>query len=162
MGRSKPPLPYIPEKDVIQEAVDSGANTLKLTLPHKLELCIPVWSKGTPKQFLVHIQQALDAIRQKGLQSALEKTIEDNEEWTKKLTKAIEAYGNYKGKDENPPEKNAVDEATEAIASEKESIDSLIAHVFQLYSNQLTEEARRPWCKIIGEQISVTPWTTYL
>ena len=37
-GRSKPPILYIPEKDVIQEAVDSSANTLKLTLPHKVEL----------------------------------------------------------------------------------------------------------------------------
>ena len=35
-GRSRPPIPYIPEKDVLQEAVDSSANTLKLTLPHKV------------------------------------------------------------------------------------------------------------------------------
>jgi len=84
-GRSKPPSPYITKKDVIQEAVDSGTNTLKLTLPHKVKLRIPVWSKGTPEQFLVNIQQALDAIRQKDLQSALEKAKEDKEEWTKKL-----------------------------------------------------------------------------
>ena len=45
--RSKPPIPYIPEKDVLHKAVDSSANTLKLTLPHKVELCVPVWSKGT-------------------------------------------------------------------------------------------------------------------
>ena len=64
--RSKPPIPYIPEKDVIQEAVDSSANMLKLALPHKVELHVPVWSKGTPKLFLIHIQQALDTIRQKG------------------------------------------------------------------------------------------------
>ena len=41
-GRSNPPIPYIPEKDVIQEAVDSSINTLKLTLPYKVELHIPV------------------------------------------------------------------------------------------------------------------------
>ena len=66
-GRSRPPIPYIPEKDVIQEATDSSTNTLKLMLPHRVELRVPVWSKGTPEQFLVHVQQALDAIRQKGL-----------------------------------------------------------------------------------------------
>jgi len=58
VGRSKPPIPYIPEKEVIQEVIDSSANMLKLILP--MELHIPVWSKGTPEQFLVHIQQALD------------------------------------------------------------------------------------------------------
>jgi len=67
---------------------------------------------------------------------------------------AIEAYGNYKGRDENPPEKKVVDKPTEAIACKKESIESLIAQVFQLYSNLLT-----PWCKILGEQIDVTPWS---
>ena len=83
MGRSKPPIPYIPEKDVLQEVVKSSPNILKLTLPHKVQLCGPVWSKGTTKQFLVHIQQALDAIRQKGLQIALEKGVKDKEECTK-------------------------------------------------------------------------------
>jgi hypothetical protein len=77
VGRGKPPIPYIPKKDVIQEAVDSSANMLKLTLPHKVELHITVWSKGTPKQFLVHVQQALDTIRKKGLQSALDKVKTD-------------------------------------------------------------------------------------
>ena len=80
MGRSKPPIPYIPQKDVIEEEVDSSANMLKLTLPHKVELHNPVWSKGTPELFLVHIQQALDAIRQKGLQTTLEKAIKDKKE----------------------------------------------------------------------------------
>ena len=62
---------------MIQEAVDSSANTLKLTLPHKVELRVLVWSKGTPEQFLVHVQSALDAIRQKGFQAALDKAIKD-------------------------------------------------------------------------------------
>ncbi len=88
---SRPPVPYIPEKDVLQEAVDSSANKLKLILPHKVELCVPVWLKGTPKQFLVNIQQALDAIRQKGLQTALEKVIKDKKECTPKLVEANEA-----------------------------------------------------------------------
>ena len=47
VGRSKPLIPYIPKKDVLQEVVDSSANTLKLTLPHKVELHVPIWSKGT-------------------------------------------------------------------------------------------------------------------
>ena len=42
-GRSKPFIPYIPEKDDLQEAVDSSANTMKLLLPHKVELLVPVW-----------------------------------------------------------------------------------------------------------------------
>jgi hypothetical protein len=75
------------------------------------------------------------------------------------LTTAIEDHGNCKGRDENPPKKKASEKATEAVAHEKETIKSIIAQVFQLYSTLLTEEARRPWCKLLGEQIDVTPWS---
>jgi hypothetical protein len=66
---------------------------------------------------------------------------------------------NYKGKDENFPEHKRVVKATEAIACEDETIESVIAQVFQLYSNLLMEEARRLWCKILGEQIGVSTWS---
>ena len=66
---------------------------------------IRVWSKGTPEQFLLHLEQALDAIRQKGLQSALEKAIKNNEECSQKLVEASEALANYKGRDESPPKR---------------------------------------------------------
>jgi hypothetical protein len=36
-SRVKPPIPYIPEKDELQEAVESMAS-IKLTLPTKMEL----------------------------------------------------------------------------------------------------------------------------
>ena len=96
-GRSRPPIPYIPKKDSIQEAVDSSANTLKLTLPHRVELRVLVWSEGTPEQFLVHVQQALDAIRQKGLLAAYEKAKKDKEVCTKELVKATEALSKFTG-----------------------------------------------------------------
>ena len=78
------------------------------------------------------------------------------------MTKATEALENYKGRDENSPQKKAVVKATEDVAREDEAIESIIAQVFQLYSNLLTEEARRPWCKILGEQIDVPPGTTHM
>ncbi len=69
----------------------------------------------------MHGQQALDAIRQKGLQTALEKAVKDKEECTKKLTKAKTAVENYKGKDENPSKKKAVEKASEAVSCKKET-----------------------------------------
>ena len=67
------------------------------------------------------------------------------------MTKATEALENHEGKDENSPEKKVVEKATEAIAHENEAIESIIAQVFQLHSNLLMEEARRPWSKILQE-----------
>ncbi len=42
MGRSRLLIPYIPEKDVIQEEKDSSTNRLELILPYKMELRVPV------------------------------------------------------------------------------------------------------------------------
>jgi hypothetical protein len=47
LGTSRLPIPYIPKKNVIQEAIDSS-NMLKLTFPHKVELRIPVFVKRDP------------------------------------------------------------------------------------------------------------------
>ena len=57
--------------------------------------------------------------------------IKDKEECTKKLTKASETFGIYKGRDENPSEKKVVEKATEAVACKKEMIKPLISQVFQ-------------------------------
>ena len=74
---SKPSIQHIPEKDVIQEALDGRTDTMKLTLPYKAELHVQVWLKGTPEHFLVHIQQALHAIRQKCLIVAYKKACQE-------------------------------------------------------------------------------------
>ncbi len=37
-GRSKLPIAYIPEKDELQEPVETGPSTIKLMLLHKVEL----------------------------------------------------------------------------------------------------------------------------
>ena len=61
-------------------------------------------------------------------------------------------------KDANPPKEKAVEKATEAIDHVSEAIGFIANQVFQLYSNLLLEEARRPWNKILKEQIDCTPW----
>ena len=129
VGRSKSPILYIPKKDEIQEVVHSSTSMLTLSSPHKVELCVPIWSKGTPKQFLVHVQQALDAIRQKDLEAALEKAVKDKEECTQKLQEATDTFVNYKGQDENPPKRRAMQSATTALTRDQETNESLITQV---------------------------------
>ena len=88
-------------------------------LPHKVELCVPFLKKGTPKQSLVHIQQAPDTIRWKGLEAAIEKVVKYKEECTRKLQQATEALANYKGQDENPPKKKALQNATRLLPTSR-------------------------------------------
>lgn len=48
---SKLPILHNPENNIIQDEVDAAGNTLKLTLSHKVDLHVPVQSKGLPNYF---------------------------------------------------------------------------------------------------------------
>eukprot|EP00804_Cyclotella_cryptica_P029600 CCRYP_017308-RA/>CCRYP_017308-RA protein AED:0.23 eAED:0.61 QI:0/0/0/0.75/1/1/4/0/372 len=146
------------KKDDLQEAVESTA-TIKLTLPTKVELRVSVWSRGTPEKFLVHVQQAIAAIKANGLQEAYERLARAEKECTEKLEEAVLSRDLTEGevRDDSALSK-AIDKATEAQTKAKSAVEQVANQIFQLYSNFLLEEARQPWSKILAEQIDCSPW----
>ena len=122
-SRVRPPIPYIPEKDDLNEAGESNA-TIKLTLPTKVELRVPVWSRGTPEKFLMHIQQAIAAIKAKGLQEAYERLVRAKKECNKKLEEAElnRDLTEIKDRDDSALSK-AIDKAKEAQTKAKSAVD---------------------------------------
>jgi hypothetical protein len=72
---NRPPIPYVPVIDEIQEAVNANSNeprTQKIKLPNKTKFQAGVWNTGTPEEFLMHIKQAIHACEQMGLFSDYE------------------------------------------------------------------------------------------
>jgi hypothetical protein len=66
--REPPPVPYIPEKDKVQEEV---ANLRKLQIKTSIEkdttLNFLVWHEnGTREAFLMHVTMVLDAMKKRG------------------------------------------------------------------------------------------------
>ena len=49
---------------------------------------MPVWSRGTPEKFLMHVQQAIAAIKAKGLQEAYERLVRAEKECNEKVEEA--------------------------------------------------------------------------
>jgi hypothetical protein len=66
--REHPPVPYVPEKDPVQEMVSAlkSDQSLKTTIREDAELCIPIWHTGMRKAFLMHVSTALNAIEKRG------------------------------------------------------------------------------------------------
>jgi hypothetical protein len=62
------PVPYVPEKDPIQEMVSAlkSDQSLKTTIGEDKELCIPIWHIGTHEAFFMHVSTALNAIEKWG------------------------------------------------------------------------------------------------
>ncbi len=62
------PVPYVPEKDPIQEMVPAlkSDQSLMTSIGGDAELHLPIWYCGTCKAFLVHVSTAVDAIKKRG------------------------------------------------------------------------------------------------
>jgi hypothetical protein len=66
--RECPPVPYVPEKDPVQETVSllKSDQSLKTTIGADAEIRLPIWHCRTCKAFLMHVSSALDAIEKWG------------------------------------------------------------------------------------------------
>jgi hypothetical protein len=63
-----PPVPYVPEKDPVQEMVSllKSDQSLMTTIGADAELRLPIWHCGMREAFLMHVSSALDAIKKWG------------------------------------------------------------------------------------------------
>jgi hypothetical protein len=65
--RERPPNPYVPKKDSVQETVSSlKAESLKTQIGEGTELQVSIWHSGTRKAFFMHVGSAMDAIKKQG------------------------------------------------------------------------------------------------
>jgi hypothetical protein len=66
--QERPPVPYVPEKDPVQETVSLliSDQSLKTTIGVDAELHLPIWHCGTGEAFLMHLSSALGAIKKRG------------------------------------------------------------------------------------------------
>ena len=84
--RECPPIPYVPEKDSVQETVSSYKdNNLKTLIKEGKELQVPIWHSGTRKAFLIHVGSAREAIKKKGYFKSFEDHSNDYSEKREKV-----------------------------------------------------------------------------
>jgi hypothetical protein len=63
--QERPPVPYVPEKDPVQETVSTlkSDQSLKMTIGEDAELHLRIWHCQTCEAFLMHLSTALNAIK---------------------------------------------------------------------------------------------------
>jgi hypothetical protein len=178
----RPPIPYVPEKDSVQETVSSFKEAhLKTLIKDGTELRVPIWHSSTRKAFLIHVGSAREAIEKKGYFKSFEDHSKDysvNREKVKELKNQLEALNEtttVQSQEESPKETatEAKDNSTASLqtdtraelkralkAVEKATTlpDKAAADMFQLYANLLSVNARYAWNKIVQEQTEADPY----
>jgi hypothetical protein len=62
-----PTIPYVLEKDSVQETVSAFQdNHLKMLINKGMELQVPIWHSSTCMDFLIHVGSVPEAIKKKG------------------------------------------------------------------------------------------------
>jgi hypothetical protein len=91
--KKRPPIPYVPVVNEVQEAIAKGKEySYKIKLPDMTKFSVPIWDTGTQEAFLIHVQQAKNACKRKGLFQDYDDAIEAESravEQAKNLRKAI-------------------------------------------------------------------------
>ncbi len=66
--RELPPVPYVLEKDEVQDEVSKKRNMeIKTTIKKDTTLNFPVWQENRTREgFLMHVTAVLDAIKKRG------------------------------------------------------------------------------------------------
>jgi hypothetical protein len=65
----RPPIPYIPPEDPIQESIEkiAGTKSFKVTLPDGTTVYHKVYDGGSNKVFIIHVKEVLSLIKRKKL-----------------------------------------------------------------------------------------------
>ncbi len=61
-----PPIPYVPVIDPVQDVVNSKERPMKIKLPDKTKIQVPIWHSTMPEAYLIHVRKAISACKCKG------------------------------------------------------------------------------------------------
>ena len=95
--RERPPIPYVPKKDSVQEMVSSFKdNHLKTLINEGTKLRVPIWHSGMCKAFLIQVGSAWEAIKKKRYFKSYKEysgTFADKRDKVKQLKKSASGTG---------------------------------------------------------------------
>ncbi len=85
-----PPVPYVPEKDEVQDEISKMRNMkIKTQIKKDTTLNFPVWQEnGTREAFLMHVTAVRDAIKKRGHFSDYQKAAHKYQEANEAITSA--------------------------------------------------------------------------
>jgi hypothetical protein len=65
-GSSKhPPIPYVPVVDLVQDVMKAKERPMKIKLPDKTKIQVPIWHSGMPEAFFIQVCEAISACKRK-------------------------------------------------------------------------------------------------
>jgi len=122
----RPPIPYIPPEDPIQESVESklGSKSFKVMLPDGTIVFHKVYDNGSNKAFIIHVKEVLSLIKRKNYYNYYEGDEIKKEDCTQRFMAAQKKSDDSIADPTTTPErtkalKRSLELATEALMEAK-------------------------------------------
>ena len=152
LGGKNSPICYILEQDPIQEVLETKTKTtyFKLTLPGtSSEMRVARWASRTPKQFLMHVREAVHVCKEMGLETNFKEAITSIESKKLGLDITNESYPKLRKESKKMRKKGdsnvhnvqlveakaACDSALKTIAEMEYAVELAGKNIFKLYAN---------------------------
>ena len=152
-GRIKrPPVPYIPLVDPIQDAVESKTSTkkFKVTLNDGTTMYHNMYGNGSSKAFVIHVQEVLNFCKNKGFYKAFAKVKVNLQDCTTRFTMAKDKLVDAKNDPTTPEDRmkalvKSQELASTAVILATKALPRRGKQFFSLYKLLLCENARVKW-----------------
>jgi hypothetical protein len=142
----RPPIPYVSVVDVVAPKEES--QLYKVKLPDASHLSIPIYSRGSNKEYLVHVVAVLCIIKQKGLPKkcrVLAKAVVRRSEALKNLQEAVESRDTVSTSVDVQACKVEIEQMVQMLQESQKAHDKAIAEMYKQLRNLLSGDAQSQW-----------------
>jgi hypothetical protein len=133
-----PPIPYVPEMDIVMPKEDS--QVLKVKLPDESHINMHIYSRGNTKEYLTHVVAVLCIIKQKGLDARcrkLEKAVLRQPNMLKNLLEAAGLRDTVSTDIDVQAHKVEIEQTQQLLQDFQKADDKAIAKVYKQLRNLL-------------------------
>ena len=162
----RPPIPYIPTEDPIQETVDAklGSKKFKVTLPDGTTVYHKVYDIGENEAFVIHVKEVLSLIKRKNYYDYYEAAVMTKEDCMIQFTAAEKKSNNsITGPTATVERAKALERSLElaiqAVMEAELHLEKKGKSFFGFYEIMLGEISQVKWARIVDIQVEETPWT---
>jgi hypothetical protein len=162
----RPPTPYIPPEDPIQESVEkiAGTKSFKVTLPDGTVVYNKVYDGGTNKAFIIHVKEVLSLIKRKSYNNFYEGAKMTKNDCLQRFNKAQKKSDDAIADPTTTVERGkalekSLELATQAVMAAELNLLKRGKAFFGFYETMLGDASRVRWTRIVDSQAGVMPWT---
>ena len=162
----RPPIPYVPPEDPIQESVEkiSGTKSFKVTLPDETVVYHKVYDGGSNETFVVHVKEVLNLIKRKGYNDFYEGAKLTKDDCLLRHRRAMKRSDDAiadptTSVDRNKALEKSLELATQQVMTAELNLLKRGKAFFGFYETMLGEASRVRWTRIVDSQVGVMPWT---